>query len=88
MTLPVSAANGVLRDDIKVTDTTAPLRARLVSGPAVGTLTFRQDGSFTYKPKGNFVGVETFRYRAIEVTGNAAVESADATVVITVLPKN
>jgi hypothetical protein len=88
VSLPVSAANGVLRDDIKVTDTTAPLRARLVSGPAVGTLTFRQDGSFTYKPKGNFVGVEIFRYRAIEGTGNSAVESADATVVITVLPRN
>jgi hypothetical protein len=87
MPLPVSAP-GVLGNDVGVIDdaagNTVPLTAQLVSGPANGTLTFRANGSFEYKPKGSFVGVDYFRYVAKE----GPLTSAVATVRITVVPKN
>ena len=61
------------------------MTAQLVSGPVNGTLTFNANGSFEYKPKGNFVGVDYFRYVAKE---GGSLTSAIATVRITVVPKN
>ena len=57
-----------------------PLRATLVSGPANGGLILRPDGSFTYTPTGDFVGVDSFRYTA----SDGVLPSAAATVTITV----
>ena len=85
-TLPISAP-GVLGNDVGVIDdasgNTVPLTAQLVSGPTNGTLTFNANGSFEYKPKGNFVGLDYFRYIANEGTLTSPV----ATVQITVVPK-
>lgn len=39
----------------------------LVTGPAHGTLTLNLDGSFTYIPAAEFVGADTFLFRASDV---------------------
>lgn len=41
-----------------------PLTAILVNGPSNGTVTLNADGTFTYVPKGDFNGVDTFTYKA------------------------
>lgn len=76
------AGPGVLGNDADADDD--PLTAVLVAGPANGTLTLNADGSFSYTPKANFNGTESFTYRASD--GNA--QSAAATVTITVAPVN
>jgi hypothetical protein len=59
------AAPGVLGND---TDDDSPmLTAKLVSGPANGTVTLNADGSFTYTPKAGFVGSDSFTYTANDV---------------------
>ncbi len=45
-----------------------PLIAKLLTGPQNGELTFNLDGSFKYTPKANFVGLDTFLYRALVAT--------------------
>ncbi|MFV2070224.1 MAG: Ig-like domain-containing protein, partial [Pirellulales bacterium] len=63
-TLAVSAANGVLKNDLDVDG--EPLRAlRIVnSGPADGNLTLNEDGSFSYTPNEGFFGNDSFQYEA------------------------
>src|SRR5262249_23651302 len=41
-----------------------PLMATLITGVQNGDLTLNADGSFSYRPHMNFVGVDTFTYRA------------------------
>lgn len=48
--------------------TPAPLRATLLSGPTNGELTLNPDGSFKYTPKANYVGLDSFTYRASVLT--------------------
>jgi VCBS repeat-containing protein len=56
------------------------LAAQVTTGPSHGALALNPDGSFTYVPNGNFHGVDTFTYVAMD----GAAESAPATVTITV----
>jgi hypothetical protein len=77
-TLSVTAANGVLANDVD--DKGLPLQAVLVEGPAHGTLTLRIDGSFDYQPAPDFSGADYFLYYA----DNGAFDSAAATVTLTV----
>jgi VCBS repeat-containing protein len=75
------AAPGVLAND------TDPERDSLsvVSPPSNGSLlTLREDGSFTYTPKADFSGTDTFTYRVSDGAGI----SAATTVTITVEPVN
>jgi VCBS repeat-containing protein len=60
------------------------LTATLASGPSHGTAQLAANGSFTYTPAPNFTGTDSFTYRA----SDGAVESAPATVTITVTPVN
>ncbi len=60
--LVTTAANGVLVNDVDVT----PLSAALVQGPSNGTVSLNADGSFTYRPLTDFIGTDTFTYRARE----------------------
>ena len=72
------AANGVLGND---TDADSdPLTALLESNPANGTLVLGSDGSFTYTPNADFVGSDSFSYRA----NDGSESSAAATVTIDV----
>ncbi|MET0238817.1 MAG: Ig-like domain-containing protein [Sphingobium sp.] len=64
--LVVTAANGVLKNDSDP-DGNA-VSAQLVSGPANGTLTLNADGSFSYVPKANYSGTDSFTYRPTDGT--------------------
>lgn len=50
--------------------------------PRRGTVSIGEDGTFTYTPKKNKVGVDSFVYTAVDPAGNV---SRDATVTITIL---
>ena len=50
--------------------------------PRRGTVTIDEDGSFTYTPKKNKVGVDSFRFTAADPAGNV---SREATVTVTIL---
>src|SRR5262249_5270316 len=58
----------------------SPLTAALVTGPAHGSLTLNADGTFSYTPAANFVGTDSFTYRA----SNGQALSNVATVTLTV----
>jgi hypothetical protein len=76
--LHVSAAAGVLANDTDAEHD--PLTAVLVRGPVHGALTLNQDGSFTYTPRRDFRGQDSFTYVAEDRDGR----SNPATVTITV----
>ncbi len=73
---------GLLANDVDV-DGDA-ITATIVTQPAHGILTANPDGSFTYNPSANFVGTDTFTYRA----GDGSLSSNLATVTLTVTPVN
>src|SRR5262249_22029364 len=70
-----ASAPGVLANDTDVDGDS--LKAVLVSGPANGTLTLNDDGSFTYKANAGFTGTDSFTYRASDGSdsGNTATVS-------------
>jgi VCBS repeat-containing protein len=76
------AAPGVLAND---TDPDGdPLTAKLVTGPAHGSLTWNGDGSFTYTPDALYSGSDSFTYKA----NDGLADSNTATVALTVNPVN
>ena len=81
-TLTVSAAQGVLGNDTD--DDNDSLTAVAVTQPAHGTLTFNNDGSFTYKPDTEYRGNDTFTYKANDGTTNSAV--ATVTINVNAIP--
>ena len=66
------AAPGVLSNDTD--EDVDPLTARLLNGPAHGTLTLNDNGSFTYTLAADYAGVDGFTYRAFdrELSSNIA----------------
>lgn len=78
--LDVNAAAGVLANDSDPDDN--PLSAVLVDSTDHGTLNLNLDGSFVYQPSANFVGTDTFTYRA----SDGALFSNTVTVTIEVNP--
>ncbi len=77
-TLTASKTYGALANDLANRGGT--LSAVLVSSPQKGTLTFKSDGSFTYKAATGFTGTQTFTYKAKNSKGM----STAATVIITI----
>ena len=73
------AAPGVLGNDTDP-DAGEQLQAVLTTGPAKGLVTLNADGSFTYTPRPNCVGVDTFTYAATDT----AAATAMATVTIAI----
>ena len=76
--LTVSAANGLLAND--TTASGATLSATRTLAASHGAVDVNADGSFTYTPQPDFVGTDTFRYRATD----GAAQSNIAIVTITV----
>src|SRR5439155_1325633 len=76
------AAPGVRANDVDVDGDSLTLT--VTGGPSHGTLTLNQDGSFGYVPAANFSGSDTFTY----VLNDGSVDSAPATVTITINPVN
>ena len=68
---------------LKVTDPEEQsLTFTVIRQPKRGTLTVSEDGSFTYTPKKNKVGIDSFTYTAADPAGNV---SREATVTVTIL---
>ena len=59
-----------------------PLTYTITRQPRRGTVTVAEDGSFTYEPKKNKVGIDSFCYTAADPAGNV---SREATVIVTIL---
>ncbi|MBK9053898.1 MAG: cadherin-like domain-containing protein, partial [Chloroflexi bacterium] len=78
--LGVNAAAGLLSNDTDIEN--QPLTASLFSGPLHGSLQLNADGSFTYQPDPNFVGLDYCFYQA----DDASALSAVTTVTILVTP--
>ncbi|WP_337101055.1 tandem-95 repeat protein [Paenibacillus sp. YIM B09110] len=76
--LTVTAANSVLANDLDIDGDS--LTAVLVSDVTHGTLTFNQDGSFTYTPAANYAGGDSFTYRASDATTNSNAVTVSLTV--------
>jgi uncharacterized repeat protein (TIGR01451 family) len=72
LTVPVS---GVLTNDSDVDGN--PLTALLAAGPThAASFTLNSNGSFTYTPLFNYVGVDTFTYRATDGSATSIVATA------------
>ena len=54
----------------------------IVRRPKRGTVTLQPDGRFTYTPKKNKVGIDSFTFTATDASGKT---SREATVTITIL---
>ena len=68
---------------LKVTDPEGQkLTFTVTRGPKRGTLDLKEDGRFTYTPKKNKVGVDSFTYTATDPAGNV---SREATVTVQIL---
>jgi predicted extracellular nuclease len=81
--LVVDAASGVLAND---TDDNIydKISANLFTQPANGQVVMQLDGSFTYTPNPDFVGVDTFQYEMQATPGLMSAYANTATVTITV----
>ena len=66
-TLSPNFDTGVLVNDED--ENNLPLSAQLVTGVSNGTLTLNGDGSFTYVPANNFIGDDSFTYKAFNGSG-------------------
>lgn len=82
-TLALSGDSGVCANDTAAEDD--PLTAFLANNVSHGSLTFSMDGGFTYAPKANWAGSESFTYWSIDADSAA---SDTATVAIEVRPVN
>ncbi len=70
-------------EKLKATDPEGkPLTYTIARQPKRGTVTVTEDGTFTYTPKKNKVGVDSFTYTATDPAGNV---SREATVVVQIL---
>ncbi len=72
-----------LQESLKVSDPESQaMTFTVVRGPKRGTVEIRDDGTFTYTPKHNKVGVDSFVYTATDPAGNV---SREATVTVSIL---
>ncbi|MCW3796695.1 cadherin-like domain-containing protein [Sphingomonas sp. BN140010] len=77
--------DAVISGSVAATDPNGDvLSYALVSGPQHGTLTFNPDGTYSYAPDADFNGTDAFSFKA----GDGALDSAPATVSLTVNPLN
>jgi hypothetical protein len=82
-TLTVDAAHGVLANDSDA-NIYDKISATVLTQPANGSVVMQADGSFTYTPNTDFVGVDTFTYTMHSDPGLMAAYENTATVTMTV----
>lgn len=71
------------KGNVKATDPEGqPMTYTVTRAPKRGNVVLREDGSFTYTPKKNKIGVDSFTFTATDPAGNV---SREAAVTITVL---
>ena len=63
-TMTIAAKNGVLANDVNPDDPDVLLVAVLVKGTTNGEVKLSKDGGFTYTPKADYVGEDSFTYYA------------------------
>ena len=68
--LSVSSATGVLANDTDLDGDI--LTTSLITDPTHGAMTLNPDGSFTYTPNSDFVGLDSFVYQTNDGHGNTA----------------
>ncbi|MDB4691971.1 Ig-like domain-containing protein, partial [Verrucomicrobia bacterium] len=81
--LTVPSGNGVLANDSLGGDG-GTLVVRSNTPPSNGILTLNSDGSLTYVPDPDFIGIDSFNYSIMDIDGT----SSTATVTITIHPLN
>lgn len=67
--LTVGAAQGVLANDTASDGGKAAVAGQITTAQS-GTVALNKDGSFTYTPKANFFGSDSFTYTAVDVDGD------------------
>lgn len=66
-TLQKSAVNGLLSNDTDANGNgTMSVQTAPVTNPTNGSVTLNADGSFSYTPNNDFIGVDTFTYRVCD----------------------
>ncbi len=58
----------------------------LVAGPAVGTLTFNADGTFSFVPPTGYAGVQTFTFRVTDPWGDSDIGEITLDIAQTIVP--
>lgn len=82
--LVVNAINGVLKND-ENPDGESAMFVFLIDSTKNGTLVLNSEGSFTYTPKENYIGLDSFTYGVV----NAANDTSNAaTVILQILDRN
>ena len=82
-TLTVTSANSALKNDIDANGD--KLRVISNTAPSQGTLTMSSTGQFTYVPKTNFVGTDSFNYTVSD--GKGGTDTAKVTITVTAVNK-
>jgi VCBS repeat-containing protein len=81
--LSISAA-GILANDTDVESNA--LTAMLTTDVVHGTLSLSTNGGFTYTPSNNYVGPDSFTYRASDGLSNSAVATVNLNITVTNFP--
>ena len=74
-TLTVLVSNGLLVNDTDPNGEVLTVNTTPFSDPTDGTLTLNADGSFTYEPNADFVGMDLFVYEISNESGDTALGS-------------
>ena len=72
------AAPGLLLNDSDIDGDVLAVSVTPITSPALGDVTFNQDGSFVYTPNSNFVNIDTFEYQVSD--GNQLTDTATVTI--------
>jgi hypothetical protein len=69
-----AAHDGVLANDLDLDSDR--LRAMLVTAPQHGSLSLNRDGSFVYRPRPGFSGIDSFQYGSVDEQGASTIARA------------
>lgn len=79
--LRLGPEDGVRSNDRDANGATDDLKIKLIDGPSFGRLKLNDDGSFSYKARNDFIGTDTFTYRARDKDGSVDTATVEIDVV-------